>query len=272
LSYGANYGTKVIHFYLHLQPKKQKIVVRSVWVNTFVLIKGFISFLIFVFTSQFFTLLILVPFSLNHNKPSTTYTRLLRWYALFITKTHFNIKFNHINFQKEAFTAPALIVCNHQSLIDAPVVISFSSKVRVINNNWHNNAGARFFLEKYIRFFPIDMGKDALVDALKPSIDKGCPVLIFPEGVYSSNNIGRFHKGGFYIADKLKIDIQPVVIHYSANVFNRKWFYLKNGEAKIKYLDRVRYGSKEYGENYQELTKNVYTIMKSEYHKLASGL
>jgi 1-acyl-sn-glycerol-3-phosphate acyltransferase len=156
-------------------------------------------------------------------------------------------------------------------LIDAPLVISFSSKVRVINNNWHNNAGARFFLTKYIRFFPIDIGKDALVEELKPSIEKGCPVLIFPEGVYSTNNIGRFHKGGFYIAEKLKIDIQPVVIHYSKNVFTWKWFYLKNGEAKIKYLDRVTYGSAEYGENYQELTRNVYDLMKSEYRKLASG-
>jgi uncharacterized protein len=245
-----------------------KRISSDIWILT----KGFLSFLIFFFTSQFFTLLILVPFSLNHNKPSTIYSRLLRWYASFITKTHFNIKFTHIGYQKEKFATPALIACNHQSLIDAPLVISFSSKVRVINNNWHNNAGARFFLSKYIRFFPIDMGKDALVDALKPSIDKGCPVLIFPEGVYSSNNIGRFHKGGFYIAEKLKIDIQPVVIHYSENIFRRKWFYLKNGEAKIKYLDRVTYGSKEYGENYQELTKNVYTVMKAEYQKLESGL
>jgi len=144
--------------------------------------------------------------------------------------------------------------------------------MRVINNNWHNNAGARFFLMKYIRFFPIDMGKDVLVDALRPSIEIGCPVLIFPEGVYSNKNIGRFHKGGFYIAEKLKIDIQPVVIHYSENVFKKSWFYLKNGEAKIKYLDRVSYGSPEYGDNYQELTKNVHTIMKAEFQKLASGL
>ena len=245
---------------------------KGVWANVLVICKGFISFLIFICTSQFFTLLIFVPFSLNHNKPSTLYSRLLRWYAEFITKTHLNIKFTHINYQKEKFDTPALIVCNHQSLIDAPLVISFSSKMRVINNNWHNNAGARFFLMKYIRFFPIDMGKDVLVDALRPSIEIGCPVLIFPEGVYSNKNIGRFHKGGFYIAEKLKIDIQPVVIHYSENVFKKSWFYLKNGEAKIKYLDRVSYGSPEYGDNYQELTKNVHTIMKAEFQKLASGL
>jgi uncharacterized protein len=247
-------------------------VAKRVWFSTLVLCKGFISFLIFICTSQLFTLLIFVPFTLNHNKPSTIYSRLLRWYADFITKMHLNIKFTHINYLKENFDTPALIACNHQSIIDAPIVVSFSSEVRVINNNWHNNAAARFFLTKYIRFFPIDMGKDALVDALKPSIDKGCPVLIFPEGIYSTKNIGRFHKGGFYIAEKLKIDIQPVVIHYSENVFKRKWFFLKNGEAKIKYLERIKYGSPEYGDNYQELTKNVYNRMKVEYKKLSSGL
>ncbi|MEI6122996.1 MAG: lysophospholipid acyltransferase family protein [Bacteroidota bacterium] len=240
--------------------------------NLLVLFKGIISFLIFLCTSQIFTLLIIVPFSIKHNKPSTTYSRLLKAYACFITKTHFNIKFTHLDFTKDKFSTPALIVCNHQSLIDAPLVISFSSKMRVINNNWHANAGARFFLLKYIRFFPIDLGKDKLVEALKPSIDIGCPVLIFPEGVYSTNKIGRFHKGGFYIAEKLKIDVQPVVIHYSENVFKRKWFYLKNGEATIKYLNRVKFGSKEYGENYQELTRNVANKMSNEYHKLASSL
>ncbi len=236
-----------------------------------ILLKGLLSFLIFICTSQFFTLLILVPFSLNNNKPNTIYSRLLCWYAGFITKTHLNIKFTHINYQKENFEKPALIACNHQSLIDAPLVISFSSRMRVINNNWHNNAGARFFLQKYIRFFPIDIGKDALVAELKPSIDLGCPVLIFPEGVYSTNNIGRFHKGGFYIAEKLQMDIQPVVIHYTENVFKRKWFYLKNGEAKIVYLDPVKFGSPEYGENYQELTRNVHTKMKEAYMKLESA-
>jgi len=244
-------------------------VAKRVWVNTVILFKGFISFLIFLCTSQLFTLLILVPFSLSHNRPSTIYSRLLRAYAAFITKTHFNIKFIHIGFDKQKFATPALIACNHQSLIDAPLVISFSSKMRVINNNWHANAGAKFFLVKYIRFFPIDMGKDALVEALRPSIVIGCPVLIFPEGVYSTNNIGRFHKGGFYIAEKLKIDIQPVVIHYSENVIKRKWFYLKNGTATIIYLDRVKYGSPEYGENYQVLTRNVADLMRIEYQKMA---
>jgi uncharacterized protein len=244
-------------------------VAKRVWVNTFVLIKGFISFLIFVCTSQFFTLLIFIPFSLKHNNPSTIYTRLISWYSFFITKSHLNISFRHINLTKNTFRTSSLIVCNHQSILDVPISVAFSSKMCVINNNWHNNRWAKFFIQKYVRFFPVDMGKDALVEALQPSVDQECSVLIFPEGVMHANlKIGRFHKGGFYVASRLQIDIQPIVIHYSENIFKRKWFYLKNGEAKIKYLDPIRYGSKEYGNNYQELTKNVNTVMREELNKL----
>ena len=242
-----------------------KKTIAGIWL----IIKGSISFLIFIFSSQFFTLLIPLPFSAKNRTSSTIYTRLLKAYAVFINKTHFNIKIHHQNFSKELFNSASLVVCNHQSILDVPISLAFSSKMCVINNNWHNNVWARFFVLKYIRLFPIDMGKDTLIEALRPSIIKGCPVLIFPEGVMHTNKkIGRFHKGGFYVASHLKLDIQPVVILYAGNTFYKRWFYLKNGYVIIKYLDRIKVGSEIYGNNYQELTKNTCAIMRKEYDAL----
>lgn len=239
--------------------------------NLWVIFRGSVSFLIFAITSQFFTLLIVLPFSTKRSNTNLFYARLLRNFTVFWNITNFNMRFKHINRRKNIFDTPSLIVCNHQSVLDATVAIAFTSKMCVINNNWHNNAWARFFILKYIRFYPIDMEKDALVEALQPSIAAGFPVLIFPEGVMNTKeNIGRFHKGGFYLASKLQIDIQPVVIHYSKNVFSWKWYFMKNGKVTIKYLDRVKFGSKEYGDSYQELTKNVSTIMRAEYISLAT--
>lgn len=231
-----------------------------------VLFKGTFSFLIFFVSSQFFTLLIPFPSKLKNRSSGSFYTMLLQKYAVFIYSTHLNIKVHHINRKKSTFSKPVLVVCNHQSIIDVPISVAFSPDMCIINNNWHNNIWAKIFIEKYVRFFPIDMGKEALVEKLKPSVIKNCPILIFPEGVMKTNQkIGRFHKGGFYLANEIGIDIQPVVIVYSRTTLKKNWFFFKHGHVFIKYLDVVKYGSSQYGNSYQELTLNVNLLMRKEY-------
>lgn len=231
-----------------------------------VLIKGLASFIIFFVSSQIFTLLIPIPFIDQKNSARNIYTRLLTFYARLVLKTHFNIHIKYINREKNTFDKPAMIVCNHQSMIDVPISLAFTSKMRVLNNNWHDNAWARFFITKYIGFFSIFENKDKLVRELKKPVEMGCPLLVFPEGKLShGQKIIRLHKGGFYIAEKLNIDILPVVIYYSEDVLKKRWFYLKNGDVIVKFLDRVEYGSKNYGATYQELTDNVMEKMRSEF-------
>ncbi len=231
-----------------------------------VLLKGLASFIVFFLSSQIFTILIPLPFIDQKNSARNIYTRLLTFYARLILKTHFNIHIKYINKKKSTFDKPAMIVCNHQSMIDVPLSLAFTSKMRVLNNNWHDNAWARFFITKYIGFFSIYENKDKLVQELKKPVEMGCPLLVFPEGKLGHNQkIFRFHKGGFYIAEKLRIDILPVVIYYSENILKKNWFYLKNGDVIVKFLDPVEYGSKNYGATYQELTYNVMRKMRLEF-------
>lgn len=234
--------------------------------NILVSLKALVSLLIFIITTQFFTLLILVPFSNRKKTAATIYTKLLTFYARFIIKTHLNIKVKYLNWPEHPFENPALVVCNHQSIIDVPVSLSLTPKMRVLNNNWHDNAGARFFITKYIGFFSIYQDLDQLVEKLKPSVEMGCPLLVFPEGIMNyDRQIKRFHKGGFYIARKLNLDIQPVVIYYSENVLRRRWFYMKNGDVVVKFPDPIKVNSPLYGNTYQELTHNVMCEMRKEY-------
>jgi len=241
-------------------------MVKTALKNLLVLLKALISLLIFIITTQFFTLLILVPFSNKKKSAVTCYTKLLTFYARFIIKTHLNIKVKYLNRPEHPFETPALVVCNHQSIIDVPVSLSFTPKMRVLNNNWHDNAGAKFFITKYIGFFSIYENLDLLVKKIKPSVEMGCPLLVFPEGIMNyDQNIKRFHKGGFYIARNLNLGVQPVVIYYSENVLRKNWFYLKNGDVVVKFLDPVKVNSPLYGDSYQELTHNVMCEMRKEY-------
>jgi len=217
-------------------------------------------------TSQFFSLLVPLPFSNMKKSAQTVYTRLLTFYARFILKTHFNIKVRYVNKSNDLFSHPSLLVCNHQSFIDVPLTLSLTPAVRVLNNNWHNNVWAKFFITKYIGFYSIYEDRGKLAKQLKPVVDMGCSLLVFPEGVlYRDQKIGRFHKGGFYLAEKLHLDIQPVVIYYSENILKKKWFFFKNGIAVVKFLDPVKVNTPLYGNTYQELTHNVMTEMRKEY-------
>jgi len=255
-------------FFIFLQTHYNKMVKAKLG-YVLVLIKGLLSFLIFTVTSQFFSLLIFIPFTNKKKAASTFYTSLLNLYARFILKTHFNIQIKYINKNKETFDNPVLVVCNHQSIIDVPISMSFTSKIRVLNNNWHDNKVARFFITKYIGFFSIFEEKNKLVSDLEPSVSLGCPVLVFPEGIMSNNQkIHRFHKGGFYLAQKLRMNVQPVVIFYSKDILKKSWFYLKHGKAIVKFLEPVEIDSGIYGQTYQELTHYIMNEMRREYADL----
>ena len=42
----------------------------------------------------------------------------------------------------------------------------------------------------------------------------GYSLIVFPEGTRSEDGvIKRFHKGAFYLAEKLNVDILPIMIH-----------------------------------------------------------
>jgi len=247
-------------------------MINKVWRKLWVFLLGFISFLIFMITSQFFTLLILFPFTNEKKSARTFYTNMLTLYARFILKTHLNLKIRYHYKSNGQFLHPMLIVCNHQSIIDVPVSLSLTSKIRVLNNNWHNNKLSRFFITKYIGFYSIYNDLDFLADELKPSIDKDCSLLVFPEGIMSrEKKIHRFHKGGFYLAQKLNLDIQPVVIYYSDSIIKKSWFYLKNGNVIIKFLDPIRANTQLYGSTYQELTNNVMAAMRLEYNAIKAA-
>ncbi|HOV10854.1 MAG TPA: lysophospholipid acyltransferase family protein [Bacteroidales bacterium] len=235
-----------------------------------ILFKGLVSFLIFIITSQLFTLLIPTPFTNKKKKADDFYSRLIVWYARFVIKTHFNIRVHYLNKKENTFNRPVMIVCNHQSFTDVVITTAFDSKVRVLNNNWHDNAAARFFLSKYVCLYSIFKEKNHLVEELKTPVKMGCPLLIFPEGKMNRDGkISRFHKGGFFVAEKLRIDIQPVVIFYSPQILKKSWFYLKNGDVLVKFLDPIMIESPDYGATYQELTDKVMQLMRIEFRHLS---
>ena len=81
-------------------------------------------------------------------------------------------------------------------------------------------------------FYAISDGMESLTPKLKKNVEEGYSVLIFPEGTRSPDtHIQRFHKGAFYLARELEIDILPVIIHGSGSIMTKGEYFLKAGQC-----------------------------------------
>ena len=71
----------------------------------------------------------------------------------------------------------------------------------------------------------------------------GYSVIIFPEGSRSEDGkIRRFHKGAFYLAEKLDLDILPIMIHGTDYTLSKQDKLLKDGQLTVKILPRIKPG------------------------------
>jgi 2-polyprenyl-3-methyl-5-hydroxy-6-metoxy-1,4-benzoquinol methylase len=113
-------------------------------------------------------------------------------------------------------------------------------------------------------------GAENSVELLANRIKQGYSVVIFPEGTRSVNGeIKRFHKGAFYLAEQLKIDIQPILIHGTGYTMTKGDFLLKDGTISIKYLPRIKPNSPTFGIGYAEKTKLISAYFKEEFKRLS---
>jgi 1-acyl-sn-glycerol-3-phosphate acyltransferase len=57
---------------------------------------------------------------------------------------------------------------------------------------------------------------------------------VFPEGTRSfTDRVQRFHKGAFFIAEKLGLDLVPLIIHGAHYTMSKGDWMLKNGQLNV---------------------------------------
>ena len=117
------------------------------------------------------------------------------------------------NDSKEKFEKPAVIICNHQSLLDSFCMMFVTPKVVLLANEHIKLNPIVGTIFKWSNFFTVTEGSSNIIERLRPLIDEGFSIAIFPEGVrpeIGETSIKRFHKGAFHIANTLNLDIVPV--------------------------------------------------------------
>ena len=153
------------------------------------------------------------------------------------------VDFRFDNAVGETFECPAVIVANHQSHLDLLCVLQMTPKVVILTNDWVWRNPIYGAIIRYAEYYPVHDGFDALLPKLKSLVDRGYSVVVFPEGTRSvDGEIGRFHKGAFSLAQQLKIDLLPVMIHGASHVMPKKDIVLREGQLTVEVKPRVPYG------------------------------
>lgn len=182
----------------------------------------------------------------------------------------FMVRKVRINRNGENFKKPAVIVANHQSFIDILVLLGLNPKTVMVTNGWVWNSPFFGRIVRYADFYHTANGYEALADSLKEKIADGYSVVIFPEGTRSvDGSIKRFHKGAFYLAETLTMDILPIVLYGNGMVISKRQpFFIKKGTIVADIMERIPYDGSSFGNGYKEKAKGVGALVRAEYNKL----
>lgn len=191
----------------------------------------------------------------------------------FFSKTvvYFNVQVPKIlvNIDKKTFDKPVFAISNHQSMLDLVFLLMLHPRIVIVANR--RSLNNRFYgpAIRYTGFIFSEGGLEEMAETIKKSMADGYSVIIFPEGTRSANcKIKRFHKGAFYIAEKLNLKIKPLLIHGACQALNKNEFFLRRGIVHIQGYPEVDFSDGKYGETYREKTKSVQKFYRSEFEKL----
>lgn len=141
---------------------------------------------------------------------------------------------------RETFNAPAVIICNHQSPLDLMPLLALSPKIVVVTNGrvWQNPFYG--YIIRHAGFVSATDGMEQMLPKLRRMVEQGYSIAIYPEGTRSvDGTIGRFHKGAFYIARTLHLDILPLVLHGACHVLPKHGRYMRRGTISLEVDKRV---------------------------------
>ncbi|HTJ51700.1 MAG TPA: 1-acyl-sn-glycerol-3-phosphate acyltransferase [Cyclobacteriaceae bacterium] len=231
---------------------------------------AYFTFGAFVFTIIGFVMFRLWPFKSERMK--VAYHYLLCKFTGFIFPLSFSGKKKIIN--NGDFEKPAIIVANHQSILDILSTVSLTPKILLVTNQWVWNSPVFGFVVRLAEYYPVtEGGGTEHIDKMRERLEQGYSILIFPEGTRTSDRkLKRFHKGAFYMAEQLGADIRPLLIHGSGNLIPKGELYVDKGIMTLKFLPRIAANNTQFGTTYSERTKQISKYFKQEYASLAAEL
>jgi 1-acyl-sn-glycerol-3-phosphate acyltransferase len=171
-----------------------------------------------------------------------------------------------VNETGEDFSRPAIVISNHQSHIDTPIMFGLSPKLIILTKGWVYNFPLYYFVVRLADFFTVAKGLDVILPQLRERVANGYHVAIFPEGSRSeTEEVQRFHKGAFYLAEQLQMDILPIYLHGTGRFLRRERFWGETNDLTVRIGERISYDDPRFGEDYTTRAKKINAFYREQY-------
>lgn len=184
-------------------------------------------------------------FTLGSPLKKTVWTRelsfdpapLLRFIAHGLTRKIY--KPTYIGFEHIPETGPAILICNHVSYMDGPIIDAGCKRLvrYIIDEDIYNTPGVHYIM-KLDRAIPIAPNRKSVEKAFEEvsnGLKNGDIICIFPEGFLTfTGGLGRFRPGIEWMIKRDPVPIIPMALSgLWGSVFSRK--YLKSA---LRWLPR----------------------------------
>jgi 1-acyl-sn-glycerol-3-phosphate acyltransferase len=148
-----------------------------------------------------------------------------------------------------------MIISNHQSHLDLMAIMMLTPKLIILTKNWVWHNPFYGIVIRYADFFPIT-DTEQMKNDLKTKVEEGYSVMIFPEGTRSEDSrIQRFHRGAFYLAEQLGLDILPVFIDGFGKVLPKTSWHLHPGHMSVEVMPRETEAI-----GYRQMTRKMHQV------------
>ena len=173
----------------------------------------------------------------------------------------------------KALEKPAVVVCNHQSMLDAAIVMALSPRLLIVANE---RASLNPVIRKVFDWFGHIrlVNSQALnVQLLQQTLAEGYSIVLFPEGERNAHSsILRFHKGAFHVAETLQVDVVPLLLHGVNEVLPRNSWCAFAGKITVGMGQRILAADATWGEDYVVRTKRVHQYYVDWYREVAEQI
>ena len=240
-----------------------------------ILIFSFFAFLFFLLGCSLLFLIRLVfsviPF--QQKKLKAIFRKFIQVFSWLILRIYFHTKKEIINKEKLDFNTSSIIISNHQSFIDVISITALNSKIILMTNQWVYNSKIFGKQLKYAGYLPAYEGIDKNEEKIKEYLNDGISVVIFPEGKRSINGeISRFHKGAFYLSEKLNVNITQILLHGYNHCLKKGDFFFNKGKLTLSVLDPIKHDDPTWGDNYKKRSKSSCKHYRTQFREITNEI
>ncbi|GJH39621.1 glycerol acyltransferase [Capnocytophaga sp. HP1101] len=175
---------------------------------------------------------------------------------------------HHIDLQ-----TPSVVIANHTSWLDTLAIGLYTHRISYMVNDWVYRSVVFGRYVQSMGFFPASEGIEKGMPLFEKNLQSGISVVIFPEGKRSeTNQIHRFHKGAFLIAEQFQTPIVPVYIHGTSEVQPKGDIIIYDGAITVAVGEPIAPDDTRFGNTPRERAKQIGAYYREQFLALRQRL